>query len=83
MTRTRPNIDWVALDGLAAWYDCSPAPMRRKLPELYAHGFPQPCAVMKKWYLPRCRDWAADAPGETASAADDPLLEALDGHRAH
>ena len=60
MNRARPDTDWAALDGLAAWFDCSVATMRRKLPELYAMGFPRPNPVINKWYLPECKKWAAD-----------------------
>ena len=90
MSRARPHFvpeptlgDWVKLDGLADWFGASVPTMRRKLPGLYAEGFPRPCAVIGKWYLPACRDWAAGASGTLPRVADDPLMRAYDGHRPH
>ncbi len=71
--------EWVSVVGLALWLDCTPRTVRRKLPELYAAGFPQPNAAIGKWYLPACRKWAEAeiVPG------DDPLMRALDDSRQH
>ena len=69
--------EWASLEGLASWRGESKATVRRKLPGLYAIGFPQP--VMGKWYLPACREWATGATQLNTAQADDPLLEALDG----
>ena len=76
----RPVSDWVKLKGLAEWFDESESTTRRKLPALYAEGFPQP--VLGKWYLPACDDWAR-RPATATAPADDPLMEALHGQSHH
>ncbi len=84
MTRAHNTMpDWVKLDGLADWFSCSVPTLRRKLPGLYAEGFPRPCAAIDKWYLPGCKEWAANSTGREPRFADDPLMEALDGSRAN
>ena len=74
--------DWVKLKGLAEWFGESVSTVRRKLPALYAEGFPHP--VLGKWYLPACDDWARN-PSQTHDRflPNDPLMEALDGQRQH
>ena len=74
--------DWVKISGLAEWFGDSVTTLRRKLPGLYAEGFPHPTVVINKWYLPACEEWAKTrtAPAPTDN---DPLMEALDGHRPH
>ena len=74
--------DWVKISGLAEWFGVSVSTTRRKLPALYAEGFPQP--VLGKWYLPACDDWARN-PSQTADGllSNDPLMEALNGQRQH
>ena len=74
--------DWVNMDGLAKWFDHSITTMRRKLPGLYAEGFPCPVAAINKWYLPACEDWAKARTTAPASK-DDPLMRALDDHHTH
>ena len=44
--------DWVKISGLAEWFGVSVPTMRRKLPGLYAEGFPRLVAVVDRWYLP-------------------------------
>ncbi len=76
--------DWVKISGLAEWFGVSVSTTRRKLPALYAAGFPQP--VLNRWYLPACDDWARNpvaVNGKSTSHLDDPLMEALDGQRQH
>lgn len=72
--------EWVDVGGLGEWRGESPKTLRRKLPELYKMGFPQP--VLGKWYLPACKEWAGE---KTASNSEtllgDPLMDAIDGHR--
>ncbi len=77
------RCDWRKISGLAEWFDESVSTTRRKLPALYAEGFPQP--VLGKWYLPACDDWARNptANGTLATQLDDPLMRALDGQRQH
>lgn len=74
----RANDEWADLTGLAAWFGFSKPTLRRKLPSLYAEGFPRPSAA-GKWYLPRCRNWA-NGEGNLVMSSD-PLMEALDGNR--
>ena len=76
--------DWVKIKGLAKWFGESGSTVRRKLPKLYAAGFPQP--VLNRWYLPACDDWARNPTAANVPSAahmDDPLMEALDGQRQH
>jgi hypothetical protein len=80
LTEQASTVDWVKLDGLADWFDCSTKTMRRKLPELYAQGFPHPNPALDKWYLPRCKEWAREE-SFTPTPKTDPLMRALDGHR--
>ena len=71
--------EWADIGVLAKWFDSTPRTVRRKLPALYAAGFPQPNPAVGKWYLPACRKWA-----ETEVVADDdPLMRALDDCRRH
>ena len=73
--------NWVKLKGLAEWFGESQSTTRRKLPTLYAGGFPKP--VRFKWYLPACDDWAKSQATTGNRAApnglDDPLMEAFNG----
>jgi len=73
MTEQASTVDWVKLDGLAEWFNCSTKTMRRKLPELYASGFPHPNPVLDKWYLPRCKAWACKE-SSIPTPATDPLM---------
>ncbi len=82
MTEQASTVDWVKLDGLAEWFNCSTKTMRRKLPELYALGFPHPNPVLDKWYLPKCKEWASTE-SAIPTPATDPLMRALDGHRSN
>ena len=78
-----PN--WVKIGGLAEWFDDSVSTTRRKLPELYAEGFPEP--ALGKWYIPACDEWAKARAAPVNIAAprqmNDPLMEALNGQRQH
>ncbi len=74
--------DWVKIVGLAKWFGDSVPTLRRKLPSLYAEGFPNPITGINKWYLPACKEWAKGR-SSAAELHDDPLMRALDGHRSH
>ncbi len=75
--------DWVNIRGLADWFDSSVATVRRRLPGMYAEGFPRPVPGVEKWYLPTCREWARSRAAPSAASMDDPLMRALDGERPH
>ena len=77
--------EWVKFGGLAEWFGESVSTTRRKLPGLYAEGFPQP--VLGKWYLSACDEWAKSHAAPSIVSApkqlDDPLMEAFDDQRQH
>ncbi len=75
-----PN--WVKIGGLSEWFGDSVSTLRRKLPSLYAEGFPNPTPGIDKWYLPACEEWAKGR-SSAAELHDDPLMRALDGQRPH
>ena len=74
--------NWVKIGGLAEWFGDSVSTLRRKLPSLYAEGFPNPTLGIDKWYLPACEEWAKGR-SSAAETHDDPLMRALDGHHTH
>ena len=82
MADTSGTSDWVKVDGLAEWFGCSPKTMRRKLPSLYALGFPHPNPAIGKWYVPACKNWAGES-STIPTPKSDPFVRALDDIRRH
>ena len=73
--------DWDTLGGLAKWLGVTPKTVKKKLPAMYAAGFPHPNPATGKWYRPGSKKWAENG---AAPIEDDPLMRRLeDGFGPH